>query len=365
MRQHISLLELAAGLSAAIPAPHCIHLAFGRCGLRVCSNSAELIGDLSRYYQPFLCGPATPEVEVVALETGLVELDVPFRDQQPDSGKSRVKEEFCDLEEGRVVRKKQTGMLFCFGRETNLAAGPCRRNLNQVVNFINNRYVQWMLERGSLLLHAAGVAFGRRGLAVAGPAGSGKSTLALHLMELGACFVSNDRLLVRRDQDGLNIYGLAKLPRINPGTAINHPRLREIIPPGQRDELERLASDDLWELERKYDVNVLDLFGRDRLCPGPVPLRGLVALQWSRKEEGPRFTRMKVGDRPEALVACMKSPGLFFLPPAGKVTPDFSEGAYLRLLQDCPLLLAEGGVDFRAAADSCRRFLEEAEEERP
>jgi HprK-related kinase B len=359
-----TLLDLASGIQATAPAFHRMHLSFDRCAIRVQSNSLELVDDLNRYYRPFTRGPAEPDIKIVALETSQVRPDIPFRDKQPDPGKSLVKEEYCDLEGGRVVRKKPTGMLFCFGGGLNLAAGLCRKNLNQVVNFINSRYVQWMLERGSLLLHASGVARERGGLAIAGRAGTGKSTLALHLMNLGTNFVSNDRVLVRREEEGLDMYGLAKLPRINPGTAISNPRLREIIPPAQREELEQLAADDLWKLESKYDVNVLDLFGRDRLCPGPVSMLGLVVLQWSRGKGEPRFLHTKLGDRPETLAVCMKSPGLFFQPPPGTGAPDFSEEAYLRLLKDCPLLLVEGGVDFHVAASRCHRFLEEREGER-
>ena len=64
---------------------------------------------------------------------------------------------------------------------------------------------------------------------MAGFSGAGKSTLALHVMSLGATFVSNDRVMVAEtpanDSGAPMMYGVAKHPRINPGTAMNNPDL--------------------------------------------------------------------------------------------------------------------------------------------
>ena len=65
----------------------------------------------------------------------------------PDPGKTKIKEEYVDLDDGRIVRKRLTGMLFVFGGGQNVAVGPCGANLNQVINFINNRYIEWLLCR--------------------------------------------------------------------------------------------------------------------------------------------------------------------------------------------------------------------------
>jgi HprK-related kinase B len=157
------------------------------------------------------------------------------------------------------------------------------------------------------------------------------------------------------------MYGLAKLPRINPGTALNNRSLRSVLPPEQLEELQQVDQEDLWGLERKYDVDVTEIFGGDRIAPGPVTMRGLVVLEWSRKASGAGFSRMRVKDRPEALDSCMKSPGLFYLPPDG--APAAGRRDYLELLGDCPLLLAEGGVDFSSAAAECNLMLGSAAED--
>jgi len=52
----------------------------------------------------------------------------------------------------------------------------------------------------------------------------------------------------------------------------------------------------------------------------------------------------------------IKAPGLFFLPEPD-VDYDFSKAAYLRLLRDCPVFEARGGVDFSQVSDACIHFL--------
>ena len=55
---------------------------------------------------------------------------------------------------------------------------------------------------GGLMLHAAAIARGGRGVALAGAKGAGKSTMAMRLLErAGTDFVANDRLLVRMSAD--------------------------------------------------------------------------------------------------------------------------------------------------------------------
>ena len=45
--------------------------------------------------------------------------------------------------------------------------------------------------------------------------------------------------------------GIPKLPRINPGTALNNPSLRSILSPERRAELEGVDAGELWSLEEK------------------------------------------------------------------------------------------------------------------
>jgi hypothetical protein len=186
----------------------------------VSSDSPALIDSLSGYFREFSRAPG-PTGIVIRLRTappvppdfcpGLVLADRPFDPREKTS-----KEQWADLPDGRVVRKKRTGMVFVFGADLHLAAGPCLEHADQVVNFINFRGAARHLSNGSLLAHAAGVAKGKRGLLLAGTAGAGKSTLALRLVGRGL-------LRVQRPPPGQR--GLAAAPPVRAGqTAPNQPR---------------------------------------------------------------------------------------------------------------------------------------------
>ncbi|MFZ5587923.1 MAG: HprK-related kinase B [Thermodesulfobacteriota bacterium] len=345
------LARLAQDLLARDSLDHRLHLVFGDCSIRMDSNSAGLVEQLRRYYAGFVHRREWTDIRITALEAPPLEPELALAPKEPDPGKTKVKEEFVEQGDLRLVRKRLTGMCFIFGADLHLAAGPCVANANQVVNFINSRHIQWLLDRGGLLFHAAGVCGESGGLALAGFSGSGKSTLALHLMSRGVNFVSNDRLVVRRGGAELTMYGVAKLPRINPGTALNNPHLAQVIPQPERRRFASLPADDLWSLEHKYDAHLDQCFGPDRFQLA-APLKGLVVLNWRREPQALHARRVDLRERPDLMAAFMKSPGLFYQPAAG-ADPDFSPPAYQRLLADCPVYEFGGGVDFAAAAETC------------
>ncbi len=341
-----------------------LSLDFGGYVTHVQSNSQELIDKLRNYFRDFLGGEGAPaDTNITAIEAPalspeqLQEHSVTFNVKQPDPGKSKIKEEWVDLDDGRIVRKRLTGMLFFFGQGQHVALGPCIENDNQVVNYINNRFIEWTLDRGCLLFHAAGVARNGKGLSLAGFSGMGKSTLALHIMNLGTDFVSNDRLMVKNDNDKLTMYGVAKMPRINPGTILHNPSLRNIITDAEAEEFSKLPPEELWQLEHKYDGFIDECYG-----PGKFKLStemiGLVLLNW--KHDGSPMVPQQIDltKRPELMPAFMKSVGLFYDPVANpNGPPDFSESAYLELLADCPVYELSGGVDFEKAAEYCNDLL--------
>jgi len=195
---------------------------FGRCRIRLFSNSEPLMVALKRYFRTFLDSGERCDIDVFALEAIPPEIEAELTIKPPDPGKTKIKEEFRRFPDGMWVRKRLTGMVFLFGNGRNLAIGPCLKNDNQVINFIINRYIQWILNQGALLLHAAGISYEGRGLAISGFSGMGKSTLALHIMKHGTRFLSNDRLMVRRENAALQLLGVPKLPRINPGTILGN-----------------------------------------------------------------------------------------------------------------------------------------------
>jgi HprK-related kinase B len=329
-----------------------LKLGFAGVVVRVLTNSRDLADKLAGYFGEFLVSETTPtDLQVTAVEGPPPEFEGPFIINQPDPGKTKIKEEYLDVQDGRLVRKRLTGMIFLFGGGINVAVGPCVENDNQVVNFINNRLIELELDRGALLAHAAAVCSDLQGLALAGFSGMGKSTLALHLMSRGMNFVSNDRLLIASGTPIATMKGVPKLPRINPGTAMNNCDLAGVIPEDQRDYFDSIPDDEIWELEHKFDVSIAECFGPDRFRLASN-MDGLVILNWFRDQGArPRVKRVELAERRDLLGAVMKSPGLFYRP--GRLKALDSEEAYLVRLKSVAVFEITGGVDFEAAADTC------------
>ncbi len=145
-----------------------IHLHLDDCRVRVRINSSSLREKLTFYLHPFLI-PAADDfhIDIEAVEAKPQVLNLKLSDKKPDPGKKRIKEQYLDTPWGRVVRKTISGMVFYFNRNRNLAIGPCSENDNQVINFINNRFIQWKLDQGCLLCHAAAVARNNLGIILA------------------------------------------------------------------------------------------------------------------------------------------------------------------------------------------------------
>lgn len=350
--------ELYRRLVGETALEHTLGLRFDGLGFRLRSDDAVLVDELRGYYGAFvddaLEGAA---IEVQARQDAAIEppAGLEFTINPPGPGKTKLKEEYVELDGGRLVRKRLTGMLFLFDGRTNLVCGPCRENPNQVVNFINNRYSGRLLDGGALLLHAAGVARSEHGLALAGVSGAGKSSLALHLLRRGLDYISNDRLLLDRAADGsLELHGVPKLPRINPGTALNNPVLREILPAKRRRVYAELSPEELWEIEEKYDVFVEELFGEGcfRLR---APFSALVILNWRRGGGAVRLRPLELTPGHSLLPAFTKRPGVFHYPPSRLDSHD--DTAYLERLADRPVYELVGGIDFERAAELCLELL--------
>jgi hypothetical protein len=111
---------------------------------------------------------------------------------------------------------------------------------------------------GLEVLHASGVAFGSRAIALAGPSGAGKTSLALALARLGAAALADDVLALEQREDRVLAHPGAPVA----GVALQEARRLE----GHRDLQRTLAVD---ERER---VIALRLAGR------PVALRAVLFL---------------------------------------------------------------------------------------
>ncbi|MDY6906572.1 MAG: HprK-related kinase B [Thermodesulfobacteriota bacterium] len=343
------------------PVHHSLYLEFDGMRFRVAASTDAITDGLAHYFSGFVVPAGPYQVGVTVIQAPEADLPVAYTDHPPGPGKTRVKEAFADLPGGRIIRKVKTGMVFIVGSDQWFAVGPAVENLNQVVNFINNALMARNLDRGYLLGHASGVVYNGRGLAMAGFAGSGKSTLALHVMGIeGVQYLSNDRIMMKIREGRPVMKGLPKLPRINPGTALNNPSLASIVPSHERERYQRLSDEERWTLEQKYDVFIDDHFGPGRMVLNG-PMDGLVILNWSRETKG-QCTIREIDPRASLplLDSIIKSPGLFYRPSTPIEHP--SPEDYAALLTHCRVFEVTGGVDFDYATRFCFRFLAETTE---
>ncbi len=341
-------------------APLCadeLYLALSGCVLRVRSNSAELLAGLADYFSHVASDAMTPDVDIVAIERDAPELGIDFIDWKREPGKTGRKDSYVDLPGGRLVRKVRTGMVFLQSESRRIAAGPCRKNDNQVINFISSQYMNWLQNRGWLISHAAGLVYRGKGLGIAGFSGGGKSTLMLHLLDNDeVSYLTNDRLFVHAGSGQVQARGIPKLPRINPGTIVHNQKLHSLIPAQQREALLQLPGAELWELEEKYDVHTDRVYGPGRIKP-EAPLAALLILDWQR--DGDRelqVEQVNLAEHRDLLGALMKSPGPFYQHPDGTFQQDtaaFDEAAYLDALENVAVYVARGRVDFSVMSDRC------------
>ena len=354
----LDVTSAAAALTGGAPlCAEVLHLRLGECSLRLRSNSSQLVAKLRDYFQHVVGDAAPPDLDVIAIEREAADLDLPFVDWAREPGKSGRKDAYLDLDGGRLVLKVRTGMLFLQSQSQRIAAGPCLQYDNQVVNFINAQYMNWLQNRGWLICHASGLVKAGRCLGIAGFSGGGKSTLMLHLMDHDEiAYLTNDRLFVRQAPEGAQALGIPKLPRINPGTIVHNPRLHGLIADDERAALLKLPPAELWEIEDKYDVQVEQVYGRGKIQPS-APLSAFLVLNWQR--DASQELALEVVDlaqRRDLLGAIMKSPGPFYQYVDASFHQDttpFDEQAYLVALQGVTVYEASGGVDFAALVQRC------------
>lgn len=327
--------------------------------VRVLTNSPALKSELEQYYAVFRTDVNDRAHVVFAFDGAVPEFSRnDWQIKQPEPGKHRIKEHFQWFGTSMVVRKVQTGVHLAWLPEGVIAFGPLTDNPNQVVNFINNLYLDDLLSEDGQLFHAAGVCTGGgRGLGLAGQSGKGKSTLALKLLEAGLDFVSNDRLVVTDRGGQLHMQGVPKYPRINPGTIVNQASLLRLASPQDIERYRAMPADDLWELEEKYDAIVDEYFDGCQFRLGAA-MSAFVLIDWDRHAEAPaRLEAVSAGDVAGLIPAVMKSPGIM-LPRASARIPAAQTADYRELLEQTRLYVLSGGVDFAAAAALIRAELE-------
>jgi hypothetical protein len=112
-------------------------------------------------------------------------------------------------------------------RSVRLIAAPrqraVRKALMRVVRELAMDHVQ---RRGDLLLHAAALTVGGRGVVIAGPKDAGKTTLLIQLLRHGAArYVSNDRVVVSLADTHPRVRGMPTIISIRAGTLQLFPEL--------------------------------------------------------------------------------------------------------------------------------------------
>ena len=344
--EHHSLVDDVLGLTIA------------EFNLHVRSNSQILLDNLKSYFPDNITSSTATGIEIIAIERDAVALNLDFIDWPREAGKTGRKDSYIDMADSRVLRKVRTGMVFMQSNTLRIAAGPCLANENQLVNFINSQYMTWLQHNDWLICHAAGLVFNHKAYAFAGFSGGGKSTLMLHLLNYtNADYLTNDRLFVRADEDGVKAAGIPKLPRINPGTIVHNPRLHGLITKQQREAFLAMPQQELWRLENKYDVFIDEVYGANRIVSA-APLRAMIILNWQHSSKANlTVERVQLSVRHDLLDAVMKSAGPFYQHPDGHFDHDarlFPKQAYLDILENIDIYEVKGSVDFDELSRYCQ-----------
>jgi HprK-related kinase B len=158
--------------------------------------------------------------------------------------------------------------------------------------------------------------------------------------------------MIEKGDTGLIMHGVAKMPRINPGTALNNPRLRQIMTAEEQERFSRLDEKDLWELEHKYDAFIGACYGPKKFLLSTA-MHALVLLNWRHSAETLKVEKVDLAERRDLLPAFMKSVGLFFIPKTDCHMPQPTEDIYIDFLKYCSVWELSGGIDFKKAARKC------------
>lgn len=322
-------------------------------------NNEKLDNEIQEYYQSFSHNADASETKrslrITVMEAEALDLELAFKHWPREAGKQgSAKDSFYDLpeEKARLVRKVRTGMVFLQSQNELIAIGPCKKNVNQVVNFINHQLLNYCLQQNALLCHAAALQVKGHGLAIAGFSGGGKSTSMLHLMDLPeAKFISNDRVFLKAQENSIRITGLPKLPRINPGTIVHNPKLHNLIDAEQRERFQALPKQELWQLEQKYDADVIAIWGKESIV-SHAQLDSFFILNWQHdSSETLSVNSISPAERQDLLPAVMKSFGCFYQYTDGhfdQAPVMDSIQRYIEVLSGIQLYEVAGKVDFAA-----------------
>lgn len=291
---------------------HALGLRIGGVPIALSTDAPRVAARLRDYFAPY----ATPRIQPGAPIVHLVQAQPVYdaaklRDVPRRLREQGVKEAFYDADGVRVVVKRRTGVTIYVAEPDHYVVGDLIRNFNQAVNLVMTVYAKVMLRRGYVMLHASAIVGAVDGVAFASSSGFGKSTVALALVERHQHLVTNDRLFVRALDDGtVEMVGVPKKPRVNPGTLLRLPSLNPLVTDEERARYASMSPEELWTVERKHDVDVDALYG-----PGTMRLSGrlraIFLLRWSPLDLGWNVRTLPPGDRAAALEPLIKTAGVY------------------------------------------------------
>lgn len=351
-------------LQAKAACHYVLPLTFNGLTVRVLADQSATLDQLEKYYAgltvPRLSSPNAQDADLPELQVWLLERQVDPHGVEWTPVKRGVtsplglKEAYVDTPNGRWIHKVRTGMLLLQSLTAPVAVGELTKHLSQVINFINNQFLNHHQRGGYLLGHAAAFDIDGHTTAIAANSGGGKSTLMLKALESAkARFLSNDRILFKPANGQIEILGVAKHPRVNPGTLIHSPRLINLLPAHERARFEHLPSSQLWGVEQKYDVLIPNAYGADKTALSGT-LKHLVLLDWALDSSDPTaLSGVDITTTPEALEGLRKSPGPFFQLEDGRFPTRQAPSAqvYAQHLAGVDVLRLTGAVDFDRAIE--------------
>jgi HprK-related kinase B len=276
------------------------------------------------------------------IETVCLAAPAPGRLEPWDAG---GKESFADVGRRRIILKNRTGVVVELGAKRWRVRGDLNRNLSQLVNVIGAAYGLSLLDEGACMIHASAVVGEGRAVAIVGQSGSGKSSVAVRLMERGFDYLANDRLFLKPQRRGVQAYGIPKLPRVNPGTLLAGSRTSGVIDERRRRSYRALKSEELWDVNEKYDLDVGRTLGRHWLLR--APLGAAFVLRWHRDGKGLQFRRLNTAQAVEELRSATKTFGPFDLKLAKR-----SDEALRTAARAIPFFVVTGATDPPALAKS-------------
>ncbi len=296
-----------------------LRLNFNRFGLKFLTNSQDLYNLVRAYHAAFVADETqTPANSTVyAIHAPELQSHHMMRDFSRVERGQKIKEEFADIYEGRLVRKKRTGVEMFFDGHNHLIYGSLTDNLHQVNNFINVVYSRhYLVQKGYLLWNAAAFSSGFENdgvVAFAGLEGPGLSSAIMRFLERGYGFCTFDRLMIKAEGDQVNVLGYPTLPAVNAAMLLGNPNLTKMLSPAEIEKLEAIPKSQLMHSQQRYYVDVARLFGKQKYRIRGA-LKALYLLKWTTdRSQQSRVRELKPQETMKELALYYKDLGVFDL----------------------------------------------------